>query len=77
MKFPTNVSFRCCFYACGNDDHSEKALSDLKIIQNYTKNSIGQTKLNDLIIGDIEEKDAAKMDIKGITSDFCKSKEEE
>jgi hypothetical protein len=49
---------------------SEKALSELQIIQNYTKNSIGQTKLDDLDAIDIEEKDIAKMDIKGITSNF-------
>jgi hypothetical protein len=49
---------------------SEKALSELKIIQNYTKNSIGQTKLDDLATLNIEEKDVAKMDIKGITSHF-------
>jgi hypothetical protein len=49
---------------------SEKTLSELKIQQHYIKNSIGQTKLNDLATLDIEEKDVAKMDIKGITSDF-------
>lgn len=49
---------------------SEKALSELKIKQNYTKNSTGQTKLNDLDTLDIEEKNVAKMDNKGITSDF-------
>jgi hypothetical protein len=58
---------------------SEKALIEIKIKQNYTKNSIGQTKLNDLATLDIGEKDVAKiMDIKGITSDFfCKSKEQD
>lgn len=35
---------------------SEKALGELKIKQNYTKNSISQTKLNDLANLDIEEK---------------------
>jgi hypothetical protein len=42
---------------------SEKALSDLKIIQNYTKSSIGQTELNDLAILELEQKEVDKMDI--------------
>jgi hypothetical protein len=38
---------------------SEKTLSELKIEQNYTKNSISQVKLNDLATLDIIEKDVA------------------
>jgi hypothetical protein len=38
---------------------SEKGLSELKIEQNYTKNSISQVKLNDLATLDIVEKDVA------------------
>ena len=42
--------------------------------KNYEKNSTGQTRLNDLIISAPEHKEAAKMDIEELISDFAHAK---
>jgi hypothetical protein len=53
---------------------SEKSLSKLKIIENYKKNSIGQTILNPLATLDIEK---TKQPNWILINGFCKSKEHE
>lgn len=52
----------------------ERSFSKLKIIKDYKRNSISQTRLRDLAILTIEHEEAVKMDIKELISDFANKK---
>ena len=52
----------------------ERSFSKLKIIKDYKRNSISQTRLRDLAILIIEHAEAAKMDLKELINDFANVK---
>jgi hypothetical protein len=52
----------------------ERTFSKLKMIKDYKRNSIGQTRLRDLAILSIEHAEADKMDLKELISDFANMK---
>jgi hypothetical protein len=49
----------------------ERTFSKPRIIKDYKRNSISQTRLRDLAILTIEHAEAAKMDLKELISDFA------
>lgn len=52
----------------------ERSFSKLKIIKDYKRNTMGQTKLHELALLAIEHKEAAKIDLKELISEFACSK---
>ena len=52
----------------------ERSFSKLKIIKDSKRNSIEQTRLQDVALSSIEHKEAAKMDIKELINDFANAK---
>ena len=53
---------------------AERSFSKLKIIKNYLRNTIGKERLSDLAIVSIEAKEAGKMEMKNIITDFANMK---
>lgn len=52
----------------------QRTFSELKIINDYQRNSIGQSRLRHLALLCIEYKEAAKVDIKDLINDFANAK---
>ena len=52
----------------------ERSFSKLKIIKDYKRNSISQTRLRDLAILTIEHTEATKMDLKELITNFANIK---
>ncbi|WP_422542948.1 hAT transposon family protein [Methanosarcina sp.] len=52
----------------------ERTFRKLKMIKDYKRNSIGQTRLRDLAILSIEHAEADRMDLKELISDFANMK---
>lgn len=52
----------------------ERSFSKLKIIKDYKRNTISQTKLHELALLAIEHKEAAKLDLKELISQFAYAK---
>ena len=52
----------------------ERSFSKLKIIKDYKRNTMSQTKLHELALLAIEHKEAAKIDLKELISEFTNKK---